>query len=46
MDEPYTSRPATNAEAVRALVFAIPIKHGLAPAPESTDSDLADLEAS
>jgi putative acetyltransferase len=48
MDDSYTIRPATNAdiEAVRGLVFATLIEHGLAPAPESTDADLADLEGS
>lgn len=47
MDESFQIRPATNAdaEAVRRLVFSILRDHGLAPDPNSTDADLADLEA-
>ncbi|MEX0776809.1 MAG: GNAT family N-acetyltransferase [Phycisphaeraceae bacterium] len=39
-------RPANNADcqAVRALVFAVLAEYGLAPAPGTTDADLADLE--
>jgi putative acetyltransferase len=41
-------RTATNrdVEMVKALVFATLREHGLLPDPESTDADLADIEAS
>lgn len=40
-------RPATNADApaVRELVFGVLREYGLAPDPDCTDSDLADIEA-
>lgn len=39
-------RPATNRDipAVQTLVFGILRSYGLEPAPETTDSDLADIE--
>jgi putative acetyltransferase len=39
-------RPATNADRqqVESLVFGVLQEYGLAPAPASTDKDLADLE--
>lgn len=45
--ESVNLRPATNADvpAVQELVFGILQEYGLRPAPESTDADLADLEA-
>ena len=48
MDVEYRLRPASNAdaEAVRRLVFAILVEHGLEPDPASTDADLDDIEAS
>lgn len=48
MDEEFRLRPASNAdsEAVRRLVFAILVEHGLEPDPSSTDADLDDLESS
>jgi GNAT superfamily N-acetyltransferase len=48
MDEPVRLRPASNADrdAVRRLVFAILIEHGLEPDHGSTDADLDDIEVS
>jgi putative acetyltransferase len=48
MDRAFELRPATNrdAEAVRALVFAVLREQGLTPDPEATDADLYDLESS
>lgn len=47
MEAAFRIRPATNADAaaVRRLVFSILRDHHLAPDPDSTDADLADLEA-
>ena len=41
-------RPATTADspAVRAMITAVLIEYGLPPVPDSTDSDLFDLQAS
>jgi putative acetyltransferase len=46
MDGTFEVRPATDAdaEAVRALVFAVLREHGLTPDPAATDADLYRLE--
>jgi putative acetyltransferase len=43
-----TLRPATNSDcgAVRDLVFHVLAEYGLSPDPETTDADLANIEAS
>jgi putative acetyltransferase len=48
MNEDYTFRPATSldGETVRRLVFAILREYGLAPDPDATDADLANIETS
>ncbi len=44
----YTWRPArtADADALRGLIFGILREYGLQPAPDGTDADLADVEAS
>jgi len=44
----YTLRPATHSDraTVEKLVFGVLAEYGLIPAPESTDSDLQDIDAS
>lgn len=48
MSDEFRMRSATNAdgEAIRRVVFAALREHGLAPDPDATDADLADIEAS
>lgn len=47
MDSAFTIRPTTNADApaIRDLVFAALIEHGLTPDPPGTDADLYDIES-
>lgn len=42
----FTLRPATNVDCpeVQALIFAVLREYGLAPDPDQTDRDLADLQ--